>query len=84
MKKDIDKINEGQLSKIVAESVKRVLKENFDNNDLGYTIEETEEEFNQCYEDLDLYVENMCKSYSLRTILEVLRRLTEFYEKNVQ
>ena len=33
MKKDIVKINEGQLKKIVAESVKKVLKEEFDNED---------------------------------------------------
>ena len=33
MKKNVVKINEGQLRKIVAESVKNVLKEEFDNED---------------------------------------------------
>lgn len=73
MKKNIIKLNEQQLNNIIAESVKKVLKESeYLNND----------DLNQCYEDLDLYVENMAKEYSTETIILVLEKLLDFY-KNI-
>ena len=95
MKKNTVKLNEEQLKKIVAESVKRILKETeFDIvdsipsdkvSDFGKYypgFKESDDDFQKCYEDLDLYVENMTKEYTTETIISVLEKLLDFY-KNV-
>lgn len=74
-------ISESKLRGMIKESTKKMLRE-WGVEDLALTYEGTPEEFEKCYEDLDLYVENMSKSYSIETITEVLRRLTKFYEDN--
>ena len=75
MKKNSIKLNESQLNKIIAESVKRVLKE----EDFSI-LSDGGSDFEQCYNDLDLYVENMTKEYSTETIISVLEKLLDFYK----
>jgi len=96
MKKITIKLNESQLNKIIAESVKRVLKEEENINiidsipsdkvsDFGKYypgLDNSDEDFQKCYDDLDLYVENMTKEYSTETIISVLEKLIDFY-KNI-
>ena len=104
MKQNNIKLNESQLEEIVAESVKRILKEtefdviepipSFDVidsipsdefSDFGKFypgFKDSDEDFQKCYEDLDLHVENMTKEYNTETIISVLEKLLDFY-KNV-
>lgn len=85
MKKTI-KLNENALKKIVAESVKKVLKEGTDFSDLNWSKDYDVE---ACYEDIagflqqDNYLENLSKDYDTDTIYQALMKIAKEYEYNI-
>lgn len=85
MKKTI-KLNENTLKKIVAESVKKVLKEGTDFSDPNWSKDYDVE---ACYEDIvgflqqDNYLENLGKDYATDTIYQALMKIAKEYEYNI-
>ena len=85
MKKTI-KLNENALKKIVAESVKKVLKEG---TDFSYQNWSKDYDVEACYEDIsgflqqDNYLENLSKDYDTDTIYQALMKIAKEYEYNI-
>ena len=85
MKKTI-KLNENALKKIVAESVKKVLKEETGFSDPNWSKDYDVE---ACYEDIagflqqDNYLENLSKDYDTDTIYQALMKIAKEYEYNI-
>lgn len=85
MKKTI-KLNENALKKIVAESVKKVLKEGTGFSDPNWSKDYDVE---ACYEDIagflqqDNYLENLSKDYDTDTIYQALMKIAKEYEYNI-
>lgn len=85
MKKTI-KLNENTLKKIVAESVKKVLKEETGFSDPNWSKDYDVE---ACYEDIsgflqqDNYLENLSKDYDTDTIYQALMKIAKEYEYNI-
>ena len=85
MKKTI-KLNENALKKIVAESVKKVLKEGTDFSDSNWSKDYDVE---ACYEDIagflqqGNYLENLSKDYDTDTIYQALMKIAKEYEYNI-
>lgn len=85
MKKTI-KLNENALKKIVAESVKKVLKEGTGFSDPSWSKDYDVE---ACYEDIsgflqqDNYLENLSKDYDTDTIYQALMKIAKEYEYNI-
>ena len=85
MKKTI-KLNENTLKKIVAESVKKVLKEETGFSDPNWSKDYDVE---ACYEDIvgflqqDNYLENLGKDYATDTIYQALMKIAKEYEYNI-
>ena len=85
MKKAI-KLNENALKKIVAESVKKVLKEG-----TGFSGPNWSKDYDveACYEDIsgflqqDNYLENLSKDYDTDTIYQALMKIAKEYEYNI-
>lgn len=86
MKKNVINLNENTLRKIVAESVKKVLKEGTNlsgsNWSKNYDVE-------ACYEDIagflqqGNYLENLGKDYDTDTIYQALMKIAKEYEYNI-
>ena len=85
MKKTI-KLNENTLKKIVAESVKKVLKEGTGFSDPNWSKDYDVE---ACYGDIsgflqqDNYLENLSKDYDTDTIYQALMKIAKEYEYNI-
>lgn len=85
MKKTV-KLNENTLKKIVAESVKKVLKEETGFSDPNWSKDYDVE---ACYEDIsgflqqDNYLENLSKDYDTDTIYQALMKIAKEYEYNI-
>lgn len=85
MKKTL-KLNENALKKIVAESVKKVLKEGTDFSDPNWSKDYDVE---ACYEDIagflqqGNYLENLGKDYDTDTIYQALMKIAKEYEYNI-
>lgn len=85
MKKTV-KLNENTLKKIVAESVKKVLKEETGFSDPNWSKDYDVE---ACYEDIagflqqDNYLENLGKVYTTDTIYQALMKIAKEYEYNI-
>ena len=86
MKKNVINLNENILRKIVAESVKKVLKEGTDFSDPNWSKDYDVE---ACYEDIseflqqDNYLENLSKDYDTDTIYQALMKIAKEYEYNI-
>lgn len=80
------KLNENTLRKIVAESVKKILKEGTDFSGSNWSKDDDVE---ACYEDIagflqqGNYLENLGKEYSTDTIYQALMKIAKEYEYNI-
>lgn len=77
MKNNVIKLNESTLKKIVAESVKKVLKEDYSDELINMTDDDFD--FENCYERVDAFVEDLGKEYDPEIIKAVVNKLAEFY-----
>ena len=77
MKKNVIKINESQLKKIVAESVKKVLKEDY--ADKLINMNDDDFDFESCLEEITTFVENLEKEYRPEIVSAAINKLVECY-----